>query len=716
MATVFVLYINDPVVTPCLELIRKISNPFSKSKPHITVRYVEKLQKNDLKIYSETKVSEISLIEPDSFDSNEDNGNIVIFIKCASDILETLSHKPHFPDSVFHITLYEGSDKAFGLKILKLLKNIEWRFLVNLKEETELTRIELKTGKDKRTKKSDLLSTEIIDLFYNITGFQLTYDSLINFSKKERISFISYICDYLSTHTKAFKRIKNSNIGSYGGGDNISIWSKNLNNLTDNQNGFYLTPPELAIEITKYSLDLLGNEAINFGNPAVGTGVFFGALCNLVPVEKIASAIGIEVIPKRAKTTSERWSHKGLQVLMGDYLHMDKLPKRNLILANPPYVRYQHIEKEYGQLLRQRASIDIGMKIGGQSGLYVYFLLISHRWMSDNAIAAWLIPSEFMETNYGHSIRIYLTKNVELIRIHRFDFNDPQFENARVSSCIVVFKNKKPSENHTATFSCGGTLTSPNLREIVKISQLKNDRRWSIPKIKKENLNNPKIGDLFTVKRGIATGANDFFILKRSEAEQIGIPDIFLKPILPKARTIENDVIEKDKDGYPIVKKQLSIIDCDLSEENIKKSYPQFYKYLQSGIEKGLLSRSLIRARKIWYSQEKRNPTYFLCTYMGRGSKNFYPIRFLFNKSDAVATNSYLFLYPNEILSNAINENTVSLEEIFNLLKDIEKSGFEGYTRVYGGGLKKIEPKDLLEVHLTENPSWLKDIMNKELF
>jgi hypothetical protein len=37
-------------------------------------------------------------------------------------------------------------------------------------------------------------------------------------------------------------------------------------------------------------------------------------------------------------------------------------------------------------------------------------------------------------------------------------------------------------------------------------------------------------GDLFTIKRGLATGANDFFILPRKRAREIGIRSKFLKP------------------------------------------------------------------------------------------------------------------------------------------------------------------------------------------
>src|SRR6185295_12206690 len=146
-----------------------------------------------------------------------------------------------------------------------------------------------------------------------------------------------------------------------------------------------------------------------------------------------------------------------MKAQVGDYLHMEKLSKRNLILANPPYLRHQKIRSKYKLELRDRATMTIGVPVSARSGLYVYFLLLSHAWMLPDAIGAWLIPSEFMQTNYGAAVRQYLSQKVELIRIHKFDHKDPQFENAMVLPAVVVFRNRIPDLGHTTLLSAGGT-------------------------------------------------------------------------------------------------------------------------------------------------------------------------------------------------------------------------------------------------------------------
>ena len=70
----------------------------------------------------------------------------------------------------------------------------------------------------------------------------------------------------------------------------------------------------------------------------------------------------------------------------------------------------------------------------------------------------------------------------------------------------------------------------------------------------------------------------------------------------------------------------------------------------------------------------------------------------ILNLSEAIATNSYLMLYPKEHLQKAISDNPNSVYKIWELLKDINGNAIEDEGRVYGGGLKKIEPRELAKV------------------
>jgi len=51
-------------------------------------------------------------------------------------------------------------------------------------------------------------------------------------------------------------------------------------------------------------------------------------------------------------------------------------------------------------------------------------------------------------------------------------------------------------------------------------------------------------------------------VLDRADAKRRGLPDEFLRPILPSPRYLKAMVIESDADGYPNLDGQLCVIDC----------------------------------------------------------------------------------------------------------------------------------------------------------
>ena len=125
----------------------------------------------------------------------------------------------------------------------------------------------------------------------------------------------------------------------------------------------------------------------------------------------------------------------------------------NLVLTNPPYVRHHHWTDEKDRLKAQLAH-SLHMEISGLAGLYCYFLLLCHDWMEEQGLAIWLIPSEFMDVNYGVTLRRYLTEHVTLLHIHRFCPTDVQFTDALVSSAVVVFRKAPPPPGHDPLFLC----------------------------------------------------------------------------------------------------------------------------------------------------------------------------------------------------------------------------------------------------------------------
>jgi predicted RNA methylase len=470
-----------------------------------------------------------------------------------------------------------------------------------------------------------------------------------------------------------------------------------------NRLGQFATESKLAQEMLAYASQLVpANQAVNFLDPAFGTGVFYSALLKTISPSRIEGARAFEIDSTYATAAKRLWSTTPLNLEHADFTHAG-IPKEtdryNLVICNPPYVRHHHIRGSEKVRLQNLANHFAGVSLSGLSGLYCYFLCISHPWMAPGAIAGWLIPSEFMDVNYGREVKRYLLERVTLLRVHRFDPEDTQFKDAYVSSAIVWLRNVPPSDNTQVEFTYGGTLTFPSLVQTVSTKQLKITPKWTAyPHQPGKSLSDPhtRLSDFFEVKRGVATGSNEFFIMSTRDAEERGLPAEFLRPILPPPRVLETEWVEADETGEPLVRERLVLLDCSLSEETIRINHPALWSYLQKGRRAKIDQTYLCRHRMPWYSQERRVASPFLCTYLGRkGTKRGRPFRFVLNFSKATATNVWLMLYPREIIEQRLNGNRALAEEIWRALSEISPDDLLSSGRVYGGGLYKLEPSEL---------------------
>ena len=472
-----------------------------------------------------------------------------------------------------------------------------------------------------------------------------------------------------------------------------------------NREGQFATPPALAQEILKQTFKLLPkSQPVHFLDPAVGTGSFFSALLLTAGSVRIRTAVGYELDPHYGLPSRNLWQDSILTVRLEDFTTAQPPhgQKASLLVCNPPYVRHHHIDSTSKSVLRQRAHEACGVRFGGLSGLYCYFIGLAHRFMADGCVAAWLVPSEFMDVNYGRAIKEYLLERVTLLRIHRYDPDNAQFDDALVSSAVVWFKNKPPPKDHHVTFTFGGSLSDPSLEREIPVKALAAGQKWTrYPSIEAADITqraaSVTLGDLFNIKRGIVTGDNSFFIMTREQVSHRSLPMECFTPVLPSSRYINTDEIKADNSGLPALEKVLFLLNTRLPEEEIAERFPVLKDYLESGTkgEKPVSERYLCRSRRPWYAQEKRPPAPLVCTYMGRGKAGKRPFRFILNHSMATASNVYLLLYPKAPLADSISSDPKIIRTVWKYLNETNPDEFLACGRVYGGGLYKLEPREL---------------------
>ena len=462
-----------------------------------------------------------------------------------------------------------------------------------------------------------------------------------------------------------------------------------------NEMGQFSTPFPLALDIMHRVRELCDKDEVSFLEPAFGTGVFLSAFEDAFG-RMPSRTLGFEIDTHYCVPAQRHWGGDNVEIRCADFLLQRPDALFDVIATNPPYSRHHHIPTSVKERLQAAVFSETGIRISGLAGLYCHFLMLSTKWLVADGISCWLIPCEFMDVNYGSAVRRYLVENVELLQIHRFKTTDLQFADALVSSCVVVFRNRRPEASHSVVLSMGGSVCCPETSCLVPVETFRADEKWTplFTGQSDSRHDGATIGDYFTVKRGIATGDNDFFILDEETAVHKGIPRRFLRPVLPSPRYVRGDRIQSD-DGVPILDRREFLFTCGLDERTLKRDYPSVWRYICEGMERGVSEGYICSRRTPWYSCERRMSAPIVVPYMGRGAVDGRLFRFILNESDAITTNVYLMLYPRQPFANRLRDKSF-LDKVWRTLNVIPPETLVRIGRTYGGGLHKLEPRELM--------------------
>ncbi len=451
--------------------------------------------------------------------------------------------------------------------------------------------------------------------------------------------------------------------------------------------GQFATPYALACEIMQVVKGVVGDGDVSFLEPAVGLGAFYSAAVETFG-GRMRRAVGFEVDGHYGRPAQALWRDFPMDIRIADFLRQEPpAEKFNCLVANPPYVRHHHIEAAVKASLRGRVERKLGIKVSALAGLYCHFMLLSASWLAEGGVSAWLVPAEFLDVNYGVAVKQFLVSRVRLLRVHRFEADSVQFDDALVSSCVVLFQNLPPGGGPPVELTSGGSLKGPASRMCVPLASLRPSDKWTplfSPRAARPG-HKYVLGDFFKVKRGVATGDNGFFIVKTEEARAGGIADDFLVPIMPAPRHLPKDVTRVEESG-------LSLFSCAADEQVLRSRFPSTWRYVEQGASQGVPSGYICRQRRPWYCCPRPAPAPFVIPYMGRTGGAF---RFIWNEGRLVTANVYLNLHPLPQYAAALR-HVGSLQSVWRALNSIPPDVMEAHGRVYGGGLRKFEPGELM--------------------
>lgn len=451
----------------------------------------------------------------------------------------------------------------------------------------------------------------------------------------------------------------------------------------------FFTPEPIAKLMVDWILEVKGISSLL--EPAFGLGVFTRKA--LIQKKNIAiTGFDIDnVIFNTAKNNFQENSN--LELHFEDYLFNDWNSKYDAIVCNPPYFRF-HDYENIKTLTEIKKRLNI--QLSGFTNIYTLFLLKSIYQLNDNGRIAYIVPSEFLNSDYGKYIKKYLLKSNLLRHIFIFDFKENVFDNALTTSAILLLAK---DDNHSKiNFS---TIT--NKKELDYISniiqnypnslgQVELDKEEINPNIKwrayyqKQKSKNYKnlipFNNVAKVVRGIATGANEYFIFNKEKVRKYSIKKSNLLPCITRSKDVDNPFFTKKQ--FLMLKEDNANIFLFNGAENTNNK--NVASYIKIGEINKIDKRHLTSKRKPWYSLENRQPSPIWVGVFNRSG-----LKFIRNEAEISNLTTFHCIYP---INNLFNNLNIDLLFAY-LLTDVAHQIFNDNRREYGDGLKKFEPNDL---------------------
>ncbi|CZR74697.1 TPA: class I SAM-dependent methyltransferase [Clostridioides difficile] len=498
-------------------------------------------------------------------------------------------------------------------------------------------------------------------------------------------------------------------------------------------NGRYYTPENLANYIVDWAIKDI--ESGKILEPSCGDGSFLESM-NILNLQDRFSIVGIELDTNESMVALDRINNSifidslenledektildniGCKVINEDfytiYENIIKYEKFNIIVGNPPYIRYQYLTEEQ----RNEQSIILksnGMKSNKLINAWVSFVVASIQMLNKNGKLGLVIPAELMQVAYAEELRRFLM--IQLQKMTIVTFRELIFPN--VEQEVVILLGEK-DENHKdehklriVQYDDINQLTNDNNIEDIPFNNIEiSDSKWTryflnrnsnelINSLRKDN-RFVRFGDIASVDVGITTGNNDYFCVDNQTVNKFDLKEIS-KPLIARSVNLNGIKFTREDWKYNINRgAKTYLIDFpDIPYEQY--SYRQ-REYIEKGEREEQNTGYKCRIRQRWY----RVPSIWLPDAFLLRRNHLYPKFILNSEVEAVSTDTMHRIRFNEdidhnrVLLSYYNSITLAFTEI------------EG--RSYGGGVLEILPGEFEKViipDLQSNELITNDIVN----
>ena len=459
--------------------------------------------------------------------------------------------------------------------------------------------------------------------------------------------------------------------------------------------GAYYTPLQLANAMVSL---VVSQNINNVLEPSCGDGVFLDSLASLNFINDIPDVTAVEIEPDEAEKVRNNYKENAnVHVLNEDFLgfYQQVYGKQtyDLILGNPPYIRYQYLT-ETQRDIQSRILTSHGMKSNKLINAWVAFLVACVQLLSENGKIAFVIPAEILQVVYAEDLRLFLSNQFSKITLLTFE----QLVFPDIEQEILVFIGEKGKEEKgiriielsdledfkKLNLNSNGfqklehvkekwTKYFVSAEEIKVIQSIRDDKRFT------------KFSDLALINVGITTGNNTYFSVDKATNKQYDLSSVTL-PLIGRSSHVHG-IYFTDSDWQENIQdnKRAMLISFPNTPY---ETYPTKHKeYIKLGEKNGENKGYKCSIRDRWYIV----PSVWIPDAFFLRRNNLYP-KFVLNQCKAVSTDTMHRI--------KFNEGVKAENVLLSYYNSISFAFTEICGRSYGGGVLEILPGEVGNIML----------------
>ncbi len=454
--------------------------------------------------------------------------------------------------------------------------------------------------------------------------------------------------------------------------------------------GAYYTPLALANAMVGLFTDDTPQRVLE---PSCGDGVFIDSLQFSGMLDKIDTLTAVEIEAAEAQKVQTRYSHVGnVNVLVEDFLEFYERcyqkERYDLILGNPPYIRYQYLTEAQREI-QAKILTSHGMKSNKLINSWVCFLVACVQMLSVKGKIAFVVPAELLQVAYAEDLRLFLTN--QLSRITLITFEKLIFPEIEQEVCILI--GEKSGEEKGIRIIQMNTLDDFKALDLCKNGYQKVQHvkeKWTkyfVSSTEAELIQTLRADNRFVpfkeygiINVGITTGNNDYFSITKKTERHYALESVTL-PLIGRSSHAHGIYFTEADWQYNINAGKKAML---VSFPNTPyEEYPEKHKeYIRLGEESDQHIGYKCTIRDRWYIV----PSVWVPDAFFLRRNNIYP-KFVLNQCGAVSTDTMHRM--------KFNINVDPINILLSYYNSISFAFAEICGRSYGGGVLEILPGEM---------------------